>query len=392
MVVFARVHQPSNKPHASTYFHMMSDNQWRYSGHVNDNNGSSTNKAEQHSQKKTNDKNNNSMHQPNNSNNINMSNSDTDDELNNSFHEKSSGFDFDPCQAYTSNNKACIEACQATMMSVDHNMTMCGVSDLSRFHPSNYFTTRNSNVEDGEHMNHSPYLYSPSAPVGPTRCEYCGNQNTDDCKSNLPEVYLQFVKGGGNGNGANGSSGNANNNPDSCPPCSEACNATIANTTISSVDGSKNNNNNNIPSKENVCPRPQLFFLKKRPPFATPDGWDPITEYRTNLFEAPTTIEGMGRGWGEVRGHLGGEGGNATAAGYGGGGGMMNNSMNRSYAASGCGSNSAYGAGGGGGDTEISFSSAGGGGATNVSESDGARSLSPVQWVSGLMSSLSPHK
>ena len=353
---------------------------------MNDNNGSSTNKAEQHSQKKTNDKNNNNMHQPNNSNNINMSNSDTDDELNNSFHEKSSGFDFDPCQAYTSNNKACIEACQATMMSVDHNMTMCGVSDLSRFHPSNYFTTRNSNVEDGDHMNHSPYLYSPSAPVGPTRCEYCGNQNTDDCKSNLPEGYLQFVKGG-NGNGANG---NANNNPDSCPPCSETCNATIANTTISSVDGSKNNNNNNMPSKENVCPRPQLFFLKKRPPFATPDGWDPNTEYRTNLFEAPTS---MGRGWGEVRGHLGtGEGGNAIAAGYGGGGGMMNNSMNRSYAASGCGSNSACGAGGGGGDTEISFSSAGGGGATNVSESDGGRSLSPVQWVSGLMSSLSPHK
>ena len=365
---------------------MMSENQWRYSGRGNDDNGSSTTKAKQH-----NDKNN--MHQPNNSNNnINMSNSDTDDELNNSFHEKSSGFDFDPCQAYTSNNKACIEACQATMMSVDHNMTMCGVSDLSRFHPSNYFATRDNNVEDGDHMNHSPYLYSPSAPVGPTRCEYCGNQNTDDCKSNLPEGYLQFVKGS-NENGAIGSSGNANNNPDSCPPCSETCNATIANTTISSVDGSKKKNNkNNIPSKENVCPRPQLFFLKKRPPFATPDGWDPITEYRTNLFEAPSTVEGMGRGWGEVRGHLGnnttGEGGNATAAGYGGGG-MMNNNMNRSYAASGCGS-SACGAGGGA-DTEISFSSAGGGG-TNVSESDGGRPLSPVQWVSGLMGSLSTHK
>jgi len=176
--------------------------------------------------------------------------------------------------------------------------------------------------------------------------------------------------------------------------CDDNDHATEQNTQASDKDSTK--------SKENICPRPQLFFLKKKPPFATPEGWDPVTEYRTNLFEPPSSVEGMGRGWGEVRGHLGsnttGEGGATSNA-----GGGLNSSMNsRNYAASACG-----GGGGssvcGGANTEISFSSGGGGGRrnsndatnnkgkANVNSSDGGRSLSPtIQWVSGLMESLSP--
>ena len=168
--------------------------------------------------------------------------------------------------------------------------------------------------------------------------------------------------------------------------------------TEQTTQASDKDTTNSAKSKENICPRPQLFFLKKRPPFATPEGWDPITEYRTNLFEPPSSVEGMGRGWGEVRGHLGsnttGEGGVTST------GGGLNSSMNSRNYASGGGSSVC-----GGADTEISFSSGGGGGGrrnindatsnnkgkTNVNSSDGGRSLSPtIQWVSGLMESLSP--
>jgi len=165
--------------------------------------------------------------------------------------------------------------------------------------------------------------------------------------------------------------------------------ATEQNTQASDKDSTK--------SKENICPRPQLFFLKKKPPFATPEGWDPVTEYRINLFEQPSSVEGMSRGWGEVRGHLGnnttGEGGASNA------GGLNSSVHSRNYASSACGGSSVCG----GADTEISFSSGGGGGRrnsndatsnnkgkTNVNSSDGGRSLSPIQLLSGLMESLSP--
>ena len=180
----------------------------------------------------------------------------------------------------------------------------------------------------------------------------------------------------------------------------------------SSNNAIKNNHSDNSSNsnEENMgmitCPRPKLFFLKKRPPFSTPDGWNPKTEYRNNLFEPPSSVEGMGRGWGEVRGHVGSNAGGDKAAcsslntptlsASGAVGAVGNgNPMNRSYAASGGGSSACGGGGGGGGgmaETEISFSSAGGGNnnerVSNVS--GGERSLSPVQWVSGLVNALSP--
>eukprot|EP00579_Thalassiosira_antarctica_P002745 CAMPEP_0201875730 /NCGR_PEP_ID=MMETSP0902-20130614/7621_1 /ASSEMBLY_ACC=CAM_ASM_000551 /TAXON_ID=420261 /ORGANISM="Thalassiosira antarctica, Strain CCMP982" /LENGTH=309 /DNA_ID=CAMNT_0048402835 /DNA_START=35 /DNA_END=964 /DNA_ORIENTATION=+ len=264
---------------------------------------------------------------------------------------------FDPCQAYT--NKACIEACQA-MSSVDHVCGGVGVWDSDKL--SKYFN-RNQD-EDGEGLDHhsSPYLYSPSAPVGPSSCEYCGKRNTEECTSNLPREFFD-------GYGINGGldrNGNSNNtNLESSPPTKQR------------------NNNNDEDDEEVVCLRPKLFFLKKRPPFATPEGWNPDTEYRMNLFEPPSSAEGNGRGWGEVRGHLGNNGGgpnyNASA---------NTNNPNRRYEKNGCGS-SVCGGAAGGAETEVSFSSAGDRG-TNVSASDGGRSLSPVQWVSGLMGALSP--
>ena len=81
----------------------------------------------------------------------------SDDE--HSFHDKSR---FDPCQAYTTNQTLCLEACQATM---ELPSTIgCGVSDLSRFHPSNYFTKNTKYCDENCNIDHehvSPCLYSP---------------------------------------------------------------------------------------------------------------------------------------------------------------------------------------------------------------------------------------
>ena len=44
----------------------------------------------------------------------------------------------------------------------------------------------------------------------------------------------------------------------------------------------------------NDCDRPKLFFLKKRPPFESTDGWDHETEYRLDPFgrmEAKVGVE-----------------------------------------------------------------------------------------------------
>ncbi|KAL7549448.1 hypothetical protein ACHAWF_012713, partial [Thalassiosira exigua] len=240
------------------------------------------------------------------------------------------GSRFDPCQAYS--GEACAEACRA--VGSVNPVTTCGgvwrtTEGLSRFRPSNYFGR--DRAEDAqaalEDSQHSPYLYSPSAPVGPTSCEYCGRRDTSDCPSNLPQDFnLDRSYNSGTSAGPGGGEGkhkkyyNADSNDDG-----------------------------------EMCPRPKLFFLKKRPPFATPDGWNPVTEYRSNLFEPPSSVEGMGRGWGEVRGHLGGGGGGGSGAN--GAGPSRHRDPNRSYAESGCGS-SACGAA----ETEISFSSAKSGG------------------------------
>ena len=102
------------------------------------------------------DRRNNSLTVDNN--NIHESVINSDDEEH-SFHDKSR---FDPCQAYTTNQTLCLEACQATM-ELPNNI-VCGVSDLSRFHPSNYFTKSTKYCDENCNIDHehvSPCLYSP---------------------------------------------------------------------------------------------------------------------------------------------------------------------------------------------------------------------------------------
>ena len=176
-------------------------------------------------------------------------------------------------------------------------MTLClcgGVFDASKLNPSNYFHLGHPAENNGlEHHHHSksPYLYSPSAPMGPSRCEYCGNADTDGCTSNLPADYRMF---GDNSSVVGGSiAGGSEDRNDS-----EVNDAAV---------GKRGRNYPDSCDFDRVCPRPRpkLFFLKKKPPFATPDGWNPVTEYREAMFELPSSMEGMGRGWGKVRGHLG---------------------------------------------------------------------------------------
>jgi hypothetical protein len=160
------------------------------------------------------------------------------------------------------------------------------------------------------------YLYSPSAPVGPSACEYCGKSDTHHCTSNLP-----------------------GEDP--------------------TTDG------------ENVCPRPKLFFLKKRPPFATPEGWNPKTGYRTQLWEPPSSVEGRRGAWADIRGSLQNQGKSKYVDG------TMNKSSDVCEGVqSGCGIYE---------ESEVTCSSGGGCGDVTASEK-GERSLSPVHWVHGLFS------
>mmetsp|Transcript_25850 Transcript_25850/g.54629 ORF Transcript_25850/g.54629 Transcript_25850/m.54629 type:complete len:339 (+) Transcript_25850:79-1095(+) len=287
------------------------------------------------------------------------------------------------------NEHVCMEACQS-LSSV--NPHMCGgyqgvVWDSHRL--TKYFTHGDGNdhsmagdYDPHHHSSNSPYLYSPSAPVGPSRCEYCGGRNTEDCSSNLPAEYWSISceppkQHSNNGNIGGGEFSNTNSNGLSTP--------------------NKRNNTNGEEEEDGtaaVCHRPKLFFLKKKPPFATPDGWNPVTEYRSNLFEPPSSVEGMGRGWGEVRGRVGNHNAVNNASGGGGGG---RADLNRSYASNGgCGSSVCGGGGGGGGvaETDISFSSAtgmgGGGGGGDRASDSGSRAMSPAEWVTGLMGALSP--
>lgn len=155
------------------------------------------------------------------------------------------------------------------------------------------------------------YLYSPSAPVGPTACEYCGRTDTEHCKSNLP-----------------------GDEPD---------------------------------KDENICPRPKLFFLKKRPPFATPEGWNPKTGYRTQLWEPPSSLEGSRGAWGDIRGSLNCQGKSKYVEGT-----LEKQPDNWGGVQSGCGIYE---------ESEVTCSS---GGCGEVTIEKGERSLSPVNWVSGL--------
>ena len=374
---------------------------------------------------------------------------------------------FDPCHNMSSNTN-CIAAIES---SVDHMTMGCGSLPLtdfsSRFRPmSNYFNRHRGrgggggggSIDDGDdHRHHHrrprspsdddhdnggggayPSYYSPSSPVGPASCEYCGAGNTDDCGGDITggydEILLAGVCGGTRGDPPAMMMGGES------PPRRRrvdhprrllradggndgACSAASSTTTDAATDDGC--------ARMAACHRPKLFFLKKRPPFATADGWNPVTEHRINVFEPPSTIEGMGRGWGEVRGHLGGGGGGGgknsgggagTGGGDGGGGatsggatavgtgGEAGAAPSTPIAATGGGC-CEYAGGGGGDDggrateTEVSHSSAGGGGGTGradrlgvaknamstIGSDGGRRSLSsPVQWWSNLMGVLSP--
>lgn len=170
-------------------------------------------------------------------------------------------------------------------------------------------------------------MYSPSAPVGPETCEYCGKGNTEHCTSNLP----------GEGRTGNG-------------------------------------------EEENVCPRPKLFFLKKRPPFATPEGWNPKTGYRNELWEPPSSLEGRRGAWGDIRGSLNSQGKSKYMEGT-----MGNYPDSCGGMQSGCGIYE---------ESEVTCSSGGDCGAVTGGRAvesfnkggKGERGLSPVHWVTGLFS------
>lgn len=218
---------------------------------------------------------------------------------------------------------ACLEGLEGPCQIND---AMCGAGGSLSFgvDPYKYFGRGDHRGGPADH-HMGPYLYSRNAPVGPGSCEYCGRRDTAACPSNLPGdcvVHPMFRGSRGRNDPGDGGGG--------------------------------------------VCPRPKLFFLKKRPPFASPEGWNPVTEYRMEMFERPSS-GGGGGAYDEVRGQPG------------------QGAASR-YAASGCGS-SACGAGG---ETEVSFSSFG----ADRKEQDGSdandRSRSPVEWVTSLMTALSP--
>jgi hypothetical protein len=344
--------------------------------------------------------------------------------------EERDGGSFDPClqrcHEYASSNTNCIAALES---SVDHMTMGCGgiPTDFLSFRPSNYFNYRRGGVGNGgigrgggndddctnESSSGGPYppSYSPCSPIGPTSCEYCGASNVEDCRSSydLPPP---------------GDIDDDEKDSTRTPRrrFSTDCDACV------------------VGEYAMACRRPRLFFLKKRPPFATPDGWNPITEYRNNLFEPPSTIEGLGRGRGEVRGNMGGGGGGgggtgmgttSTAAGGGGGGGGTTSIGNigpsnawttgdtptmtapmtpMTMTNGGCGVGGDCVGAGRSAELDVSRSSVGGGGgvvrggrssdrrydasAKNGNGGDiGRRSLSPASWAwSSLMGALSPSK
>lgn len=317
--------------------------------------------------------------------------------------------------------------CQATLSSVDQitcgsvQSSMTPLEKLFRFRPSNmsdYFTRggsggsmqQNKEEEDNNGRRQATELMrmkerggkaasynGEAAPIGPTKCEYCAAESTMKCTSNLPQEYNALFMGSTTTTAA----------------------TTICKGGVDLIDKNSKYGTSNaqVVAPVVVCHRPKLFFLKKRPPFATMDGWNPITEYRINLFEPPTTMEGMDRGWGEVRGHLGDKSSNNTnttssAAAGGGDFGYENNNNNTAADATDATFDKEGGMGGGSKSTIETSSMVHAGNKTlviaintnNIHDSskgiegggsggNGARSSSssPLQWAwSGLMGVLTP--
>ena len=291
--------------------------------------------------------------------------------------------------------------------------------------------------------NGSPVMYDANhttpmlRSVGLIKCEYCGSSNVDRC-TGVREVYDHLgeyqrrmfghatatttttttvaVEGTDNSPYHNNEDDYFRGYP---PP-----NKNDTSTTQQSLHHNCNDTNSTTSSSSNntsppPCPRPKLFFLKKRPPFANTNidtGWNVQTQHRQLLFEPPSSMEGVGRGYGEVRGQLG----DYCTVNYtspkmmmmmgGGGGGNGNRGGGGGCAKDLCGSDVC-------GETDISFRSsaptttttANGGGErsrspvvmmnnnnhhhhhdtntnnnnNNNTDSDTGRSLSPLQWVNG---------
>mmetsp|Transcript_2097 Transcript_2097/g.4584 ORF Transcript_2097/g.4584 Transcript_2097/m.4584 type:complete len:374 (+) Transcript_2097:88-1209(+) len=338
---------------------------------------------------------------------------------------------------------SCTEACQSIS-----NIALPS-NELTCLHPVHYFKLHNPNnhhVDDYEahHDDHiagsgSPVMYSNHAPMlmsrGLTKCEYCGSSNVDRCEG-VREVHDHFGEyqrkmfGQNYDAGNNNHHGNAVENDESQYYNTEDDyfhNTAQHNTTNDNQYQPNNHNDAHSTSSTSTssqppptCHRPKLFFLKKRPPFANSnDGWNIQTQHRQHLFEPPSSMEGVGRGYGEVRGQLGdyctvnyaspkflnGSGGNNGMVSMKKGYKMIQRSHSLPVGVAGGSSLPGNGGGGGGeacgsvcGETEITFLSAshnGGrrsavvrmsshnGTTTNNNDSDTGRSLSPLQWVNG---------
>jgi hypothetical protein len=200
-------------------------------------------------------------------------------------------------------------------------------------HPAHYFKLHNAANNNSHNNNNnnryhhdddvyedhitgsgSPVMYSNHAPmlmsIGLTKCEYCGSSNVNLCegvrevRAHFGEYQRRMLLGKQQQHYATAATAieedthithdnniNFNHND---------ANSTTSNTSSSN---SSHSINSSLPPS---CPRPKLFFLKKRPPFANiHDGWNVQTQHRAQLFEPPSSMEGVGRGYGEVRGRLG---------------------------------------------------------------------------------------
>ncbi|KAL7461112.1 hypothetical protein ACHAXS_001543 [Conticribra weissflogii] len=214
------------------------------------------------------------------------------------------------------------------------NMSLCSpnIHFLSVFRSYHGSQNTSKDVDSS-----SPYIYSSSAPIGPASCEYCGKKNTAECESNLPlDCYNNHRK-----------------------PTKSS----------STVNDNEHEDSYSMKTSQSAtpCPRPKLFFLKKKPPFATPEGWNPKTEYRNTLYEPPaSSMEARMAAWGEVRGAVGRVSNRRSCKGK---------HQNHNQI--------------GFGESEASFSSVGGGVGGNsrvASEENGAdQHKSPINWVSGLL-------
>jgi hypothetical protein len=213
---------------------------------------------------------------------------------------------------------SCTEACQSiSNISLPSNELAC-------LHPVSYFNLHNnpSHHDDENHDGHnddyahisgsgSPVMYSNHAPIlrgmGFTKCEYCGSSSVDKCQG-VQEVHDHFYeyqqKMFGGQFDTNG--GGTKDGEDHFQSAAQQ------HSTTTSTNNNNHDNDANSTSSQNsspqlqTCHRPKLFFLKKRPPFANShDGWNIQTQHRQQLFEPPSSMEGVGRGYGEVRGQLG---------------------------------------------------------------------------------------